>query len=173
MDTQKIGFGGGCHWCTEGIFCSVKGVSRVEQGWISAIPPDDQFSEAVIVHYWPQQVQLQHLVRIHLSTHSAYSDHALRAKYRSAVYTFDQCQHLEVESLLEQESAKSDTPLVTRALTFGTFRPNKDRYLDYFYQDPQRPFCQTQIKPKLEKLVKQFPDDVKSICREIIDKGRE
>ena len=46
---KKIGFGGGCHWCTEAIFQALNGVESVEQGWISSLNPYDTFSEAVIV----------------------------------------------------------------------------------------------------------------------------
>ena len=48
---KKIGFGGGCHWCTEAIFQALNGVESVEQGWISSLNPYDTFSEAVIVHF--------------------------------------------------------------------------------------------------------------------------
>jgi peptide methionine sulfoxide reductase MsrA len=29
---SKIGLGGGCHWCTEGVFESLIGVTKVNQG---------------------------------------------------------------------------------------------------------------------------------------------
>jgi peptide-methionine (S)-S-oxide reductase len=32
MKIDKIGFGGGCHWCTEAVFQSINGVIKVEQG---------------------------------------------------------------------------------------------------------------------------------------------
>ncbi|MCG8307665.1 MAG: peptide-methionine (S)-S-oxide reductase [Cytophagales bacterium] len=31
-----ISFGGGCHWCTEGIFQSLKGVRHADQEWIGS-----------------------------------------------------------------------------------------------------------------------------------------
>lgn len=36
MNIQKIGLGGSCNWCTEAIFRSLKGVTKVKQGWISS-----------------------------------------------------------------------------------------------------------------------------------------
>ena len=42
---SKIGFGGGCHWCTEAVFQSLKGVAKVEQGWIASFDEYNSFSE--------------------------------------------------------------------------------------------------------------------------------
>src|SRR3954451_12716902 len=86
---NKIGFGGGCHWCTEAVFLSLKGVEQVEQGWIASQPPYDAFSEAVVVTYDPLVITLTDLITIHLHTHASTSNHSMRQKYRSAVYWFD------------------------------------------------------------------------------------
>ena len=53
MSAQKIGFGGGCHWCTEAVFQSLRGVTEVEQGFIKSHAPHDRYSEAVVVTYHP------------------------------------------------------------------------------------------------------------------------
>ena len=37
--TKQLGFGGGCHWCTEVIFDHLVGDSNVQQGWIKSSPP--------------------------------------------------------------------------------------------------------------------------------------
>jgi len=47
----RIGFGGGCHWCTEAIFESLRGVQRVQQGFACSHPPAEQYSEAVLVDF--------------------------------------------------------------------------------------------------------------------------
>ena len=58
---DKIGLGGGCHWCTEAVFQSLKGVHLVEQGYIASEGIAASFSEAVIVHYNPDTVSYTHL----------------------------------------------------------------------------------------------------------------
>lgn len=35
QNLYKVGFGGGCHWCTEAVFMSLRGVTKVAQGFIS------------------------------------------------------------------------------------------------------------------------------------------
>ena len=64
---KKIGFGGGCHWCTEAVFQSVEGVENVEQGYIASEGDASEFSEAVIVHYHSKKAFLERLIKIHLA----------------------------------------------------------------------------------------------------------
>ena len=87
MIIDSIGLGGGCHWCTEAVFLNLKGVVRVEQGWISASGAVE-FSEAVLVHFNPEKISIKDLIAVHLHTHKSTSSHSMRSKYRSAVYTF-------------------------------------------------------------------------------------
>ena len=87
-DTAKIAFGGGCHWCTEAVFQQLKGVIRVEQGFVASVNEYQSFSEAVIVHFNPSIIPLKILVEIHLYTHKSTSNHSMRSKYRSAIYYF-------------------------------------------------------------------------------------
>ncbi len=154
---QKIGLGGGCHWCTEAIFQSLRGVDLVEQGWIGAADIGESTpSEAVIVHFDPTLISLEVLIGIHLHTHNATSNHTFRAKYRSAVYSFNEAQHSEAASILRQKQSLFDKPLVTGVYRFATFRRNLPQYLNYYRRDPQKLFCQTRITPKLKILMKQY-----------------
>jgi len=88
----KIGFGGGCHWCTEAVFQALNGVQKVEQGFIRSDPPQDSFSEAVIVTFDSKILSLETLIEVHLRTHASTSSHKMRGKYRSAIYIFDNQQ---------------------------------------------------------------------------------
>ena len=93
--TVRIGLGGGCHWCTEAVFQALAGVQRVEQGYIRAQPPADQESEGVILHFDPARIPLAVLIEVHLLTHASTANHALRHRYRSAIYSFDEVQAAE------------------------------------------------------------------------------
>ena len=150
----KIGFGGGCHWCTEAVFQAVAGVRRVEQGFIASQPPHARYCEAVIVHYDPARITLQALVRAHLHTHASTAAHGMRHKYRSAIYTFDTAQATGARQALARLQAEFDTPLVTRVLAFADFQASDSSYRDYYARGPERPFCRTYIRPKLDRLAR-------------------
>lgn len=153
---EKIGMGGGCHWCTEAVFEALVGVHRVEQGFVSSTGNDGAFSEAVIVHYDPTVISLKVLIEIHLHTHKSTSNHSMRTKYRSAVYSFSKDQHEEAESSLRELQPKFEEKLITKVCPFNIFKPSPQQFRNYYSSNPKRPFCQTYIAPKLSLLLQQF-----------------
>ncbi|MBJ7882170.1 peptide-methionine (S)-S-oxide reductase [Gelidibacter salicanalis] len=156
----KIGFGGGCHWCTEAVFQSVKGVEKVEQGYVTSTKSNSGFSEAVIVHFNIKCVTLTTLIEIHLFTHKSKSDHSMRGKYRSAIYTFNNTQHEDVVQLLKGFQIEQDQKFITQVLLFQFFEPSRDDITNYYYKNPKKPFCETYINPKLKVLLQQFSEHV-------------
>ena len=159
---QKIGFGGGCHWCTEAIFQQIPEVDKVEQGWIKSKWPNDLFSEAVIVYFCDTKVSLEFLLRVHLGTHSSTSTHSMRKKYRSAVYYFNRGDNLKLNKLMRQLMIESRASYITQILPFSDFKLNKEKYLNYYDKNPKAPFCETYIVPKLRLLRSNFGLDIKS-----------
>lgn len=156
--TSKIGFGGGCHWCTEAVFSVLEGVEKVEQGWIKSTKPNDTFSEAVIVHFNTNKLNLATLLKIHLETHSSTSNHSMRQKYRSAVYYFNASEKEQLQSILEAYSLKDKKGYITQVLPFVDFKENREKHLQYFKKNKDGPFCKTYISPKIDHLKKEFPN---------------
>ncbi|MEO0983492.1 MAG: peptide-methionine (S)-S-oxide reductase [Pseudomonadota bacterium] len=159
---EKIGFGGGCHWCTEAVFQAVEGVLRVDQGWIAAEPPNDRLSEAVIAHFDPALTDIDTLIDVHTRTHASAADHSMRAKYRSAVYCFSPEQRRRADAALSRIGAETGRPLITKSLMFLRFKPSDKRYANYYETHADRPFSRTYIEPKLQRLRDERPDAVKA-----------
>lgn len=154
----KIGFGGGCHWCTEGVFAVLRGIEKVDQGWISSTPPYNTFSEAVIVHYNPSKINLDVLIQIHLETHQSASNHSMRNKYRSAIYTFG--DEATVNEAFEKVKQKPGTNYITQVLPFADFKPSLEIHRNYYMSNPEKPFCKTYIDPKIRMLMKEHAEQV-------------
>jgi peptide-methionine (S)-S-oxide reductase len=153
---SKVGLGGGCHWCTEGVFTSLIGITKVNQGWIASNGKHSSLSEAIEVYFDPAVISLSDLIEIHLHTHASTSDHSMRGKYRSAIYTFDNIQFKQALHILNVLRADFDKAVITQVYAFESFKPNKVELTDYFYSDHNRPFCQTYIQPKLRLLTARF-----------------
>lgn len=155
---NKIGLGGGCHWCTEAIFQQVPGVRKVEQGWIGSIAPHEHKSEGVIVTF-DDSISLETLIHIHLQTHSSTCEHAFRKKYRSAIYYLDEETHQRSEEYL---AALESNRLITQVLPLVRFEANQEKYLDYYAKNPDAPFCQRYITPKIE-VVRKLVEERKAL----------
>ena len=160
LELKKIGFGGGCHWCTEAVFQSLNGVFKVEQGFIASTGGNSTFSEAVIVHFNPNTIPLRLLIEIHLRTHKSTVNHQMRSKYRSAIYVFSEVQFDEVKPMLQSMQKEFDNNLITAILSFHEFKPSGSQFANYYYNNPGKPFCKNHIDPKLRILMKQFSNQL-------------
>ena len=157
---SKIALGGGCHWCTEAVFQSLLGVIKVEQGYVASIGDNSSFSEAVIVYFNSDEISVITLIEIHLHTHQSTSNHSMRNKYRSAVYTFSEVQKQEVEQIIATFQKLSEKKLITQVFPFQTFKASRDEITNYYYNNPKKPFCESFINPKLKLLLNQFSSAV-------------
>lgn len=153
---KTTGLGGGCHWCTEAVFASLKGIYGVKQGWIAAKPPQDSFSEAVIVTYDPAVITLRDLIEIHLHTHASASDHSMRKKYRSAIYVFNDEDRESAQQAIKELQTGFEQSIITQVLFFSDFKPSLPEHLNYYYSGPEKPFCTLYINPKLKWLKEKF-----------------
>ena len=153
---KKAGFGGGCHWCTEAIFSSLKGVHAVKQGWIASDAENTSFSEGVIVEFDTAVISFDVLIAVHLHTHSSTAQHSMRGKYRSAVYVFSDEDIPLAQAAIKSVQNDFDKPVITKVLRYNDFKLNRDDSLNYYFNDPAKPFCENYINPKLKTLLQRF-----------------
>lgn len=153
---DKIALGGGCHWCTEAVFQSLNGVEKVEQGFVASIDENDTFSEAVIVNFDANIIEFQNLIEIHLHTHKSTSNHSMRTKYRSAIYTFSEVQEEESRRSIEMFQNQFKNKLITKVFPFSKFKASREAIQNYYQKNPNKPFCETFINPKLRFLINKY-----------------
>ncbi|MFK7748959.1 MAG: peptide-methionine (S)-S-oxide reductase [Kordia sp.] len=155
---QKVALGGGCHWCTEAVFQSLKGVQHVAQGWVQSTEENDTFSEAVIVQFDTTLIPLKVLVAIHLRTHKSTVQHSMRKKYRSAIYYYDQAQQEILKNILTAAQSEFKEKIITQVLPFIAFKASREAITNYYYSNPKKPFCEQFINPKLKLLLREFTE---------------
>lgn len=160
-EDSKIAMGGGCHWCTEAVFQALKGVLKVEQGYIASLGTAASFSEGVIVHFDPAEIPLDRLIEIHLHTHKSTSAHSFRDKYRSAIYFFEEEEESRIPEILSQLQKDFEEEIITQVLPFKEFKASRQSIQDYYRSNPDKPFCQRYIAPKLQFLLKHYGKNLK------------
>lgn len=158
----KVGLGGGCHWCTEAVFQALIGVANVQAGWLASIDDPLKFSEGVIVSFAPIEIDLETLIDIHTLTHSSSSNHSMRTKYKSAIYSFNELQLAEVTEILARKNNLLTDKLVVENLNYAGFKPVGENYENYYQNNSEGQFCTRYIEPKLKKILKQHSQFVKT-----------
>lgn len=159
---SQIGLGGSCHWCTEAIFQSIIGITKVKQGWIASDKENDSLSEAILFEFDENIIPLKIIIEIHLNTHSCTSNHSMRLKYRSAIYFFTSKQEKFINLTITDLQSNYKKTIITKILPFKNFKLNIEKQINYYYSNPKRPFCKIRINPKLQILLKKYSSFVNS-----------
>ncbi|MDD1781396.1 peptide-methionine (S)-S-oxide reductase [Enterovibrio sp. ZSDZ35] len=150
-----IAVSGTCYWCMEAVFRALKGVSRVEQGFVKSRGNKD--SEAVFCFVDVCSISLKDVVSVHLATHACTANHSSRKKYPSAIYPVSANDTKLVTAALEDSAKAFDLPVVTEVRPFVAFYPTKRAQQNYFWRQTEKPFCQGTILPKLQALALSHP----------------
>jgi len=108
------------------------------------------------VHFKLDKIDLKTLIEIHLLTHKSTSNHSMRNKYRSAIYYFSHQQKEESFKIIEELQANFNHKIITQVLEFKEFKASSEVFQNYYQTNPNKPFCQNYINPKLKFLLQKF-----------------
>ena len=167
-----IYLGGGCFWCTESVFKNINGVISVTPGYMggdNSNPTYEEVCEGYTNHVEVIKVEYDHSLSLHqilsifFSTHDPTSINRQGAdvgtQYRSAVFcnqderkaVIDFIKNLETKNIFEDK-------IVTEVNDIVPFYEAENYHHDFFKKNPQNPYCQAVINPKLKKLRSNFSD---------------
>lgn len=172
-----IYLGGGCFWCIEAIFRSLKGVVSVESGYMGgqAVNPTYEgvcsgttgHAEVIKIKYDEKEISTSDILEIFFDVHDPTSlnkqGNDVGTQYRSVIFYTEETQKFEAELLIKKlnklfESDKKE--VITELVPASDFYPAEEYHKEYYLKNSQAPYCQLIISPKLEKLQKDFPDKV-------------
>lgn len=162
-------FGGGCFWCTEAVFQSLKGIIAVVPGYAGgniSNPTYEQVStgrtghaEVTRVEFDSAQVSFEDLMTVFFATHNPTTlnrqGNDVGTQYRSVIFYTNEKQKQEAEHYIEKLKAEG-IRIVTDVQPFVDFFPAEDYHQTYYENHKDQPYCQVVIEPKLQKLRTQF-----------------
>jgi len=169
--TETIYLGGGCFWCTEAIFQSLRGVTSVTSGYAGGTIPYPSYeqvcqgetghAEVIKIDFDTEVISLTDLLDVFFELHDPTSIDRQGAdvgsQYRSLViYT------AEMQKEVIQEAKDKIPGAVTEIKPFVNFYPAENYHQNYYSSDPQKPYCQLIISPKLTKLRQKFSPFIKN-----------
>ena len=172
---ERAVLAGGCFWCTEAVFESVKGVTKVVSGYSGGDKATahyemvgsgkTQHAEAIEVTYDPRQISYGQILKIffavaHDPTQVNRQGPDWGPQYRSAIHYVDAEQEKIARAYVKQlEEAKVfSKPIATELAPLKQFYPAEGYHQDFVKNNPYHPYVVVNSTPKVEKLKKEFPE---------------
>jgi peptide-methionine (S)-S-oxide reductase len=163
---DSIVLGGGCFWCLDAAYKLLPGVTHITCGYAGGTARNPTYeqvctettghAEVVKVDYDPAKVSLAQVLAYFWESHDPTQvggqDHDMGAQYRSIILYADAAQKAAAEKSRAEAQAGLSSPITTEIVPLKKFWPAEDYHQDYFEKHPDRAYCTTVIRPKVEKL---------------------
>ena len=164
---EKIILAGGCFWCTEAVFTGVRVVISIVSGFSGGAIKNPAYrevcqgrtghAECIELTYDPKELSLEVILDLFFKTHDPTTlnrqGHDVGTHYRSAIFytTEDQKSTVGAYILALEQNSVYPSPIVTEVAPFDAFYPAEVEHQEYYKNNPNQPYCQFVIKPKLDK----------------------
>lgn len=174
---STVTLGGGCFWCVEAVFDGLRGVEKVESGYMGGHVPNPTYEqvcgkqtghvEVVQVHFDASVVSAQEIFEVFFVTHDPTTmdrqGNDVGPQYRSAIFYHDAQQKADAEAVMARISAENiyPNPIVTKLYPVDTFYVAEAYHQDYFANNKWQPYCMFVVAPKVQKFRKLFVDKLK------------
>jgi len=176
--SETITLAGGCFWCTEAIFKRLRGVETVTPGYSGGTVKNPTYeqvcsgntghAEAIQIKFDPKIITLEKLLYVFFKLHDPTTlnrqgdDHG--TQYRSVIFYHNEKQKQtasDSENKIE-ESGIYKNKIVTEITPFTNFYEAESYHKNYFDNNLTQTYCQVVIDPKIKKLYKLFPENIKN-----------
>lgn len=174
--TQTITLAGGCFWCLEAAYNTIRGVTEVIPGYAGGTQTDPTYeqvssgatghAEVVQVSFDPRIITLEEILEIFWAIHDPSTPNRqggdVGTQYRSMILYEGAEQKKIAEDSIEAVAKLWPNPIVTELVPLEAFYPAEEYHRNYFERNPSQAYCQVVINPKLKHLREQFAAKLKS-----------
>lgn len=174
---EVITLGGGCFWCTEAVFTSLRGVVKVESGYSGGTVANPSYqqvctgttghAEVVQVTFDPAVISLREVLEVFFTTHDPTTLNRqggdTGTQYRSVVFYHTPEQKATAEAVIRELTAANlwRNKVVTELTPFSGFYKAEDYHQEYFANNPGQPYCQVVIAPKVAKFREHYREKLR------------
>lgn len=168
---------GGCFWCLEAAFGELQGVEQVASGYAGGQVPNPTYrevctgktghAEAVRITFDPRVITFGDLLEVFFTIHDPTTLNRQGAdvgtQYRSAIFYETPEQEAAARATIERLDREGiwDAPIVTEVVPFTEFYPADATHHEYYRRNPDQPYCQVVIQPKVAKVRERFRERLK------------
>ena len=171
---QTFVLAGGCFWCLDAVYRTLRGVSDVVSGYTGGATNDPDYdsvctgmtghAEAVAVTFDPQIIPADVILDVFFSLHDPRQlnrqGHDRGTQYRSAMFYSDDAQKAQFATAWDRASEYWDGNLVTEISPLGTWYEAEKYHQDFFAKNPGQGYCMAVAQPKVNKIRQSFAEYV-------------
>jgi len=170
-------FAGGCFWCTEGAFERIDGVIDVISGYSGGSEQYPTYrevankmtshAEAIHIYYDDKIISFEELLEVFFVAHDPTQLNRqgpdVGPQYRSEIFYHNEAQKIASESSINKlnESGKYSSPIVTKVTAYDEFWVAEGYHQNFYELNPYQGYVNAVSRPKVEKVIKEFPDKLK------------
>lgn len=178
MNEEIVILGGGCFWCLEAVFDRLDGVKSVESGYMGGQKDNPTYQqvcsgntghvEVVRVTFDPNELSYRELLDVFFTIHDPTTlnrqGNDVGTQYRSVIFYTSEQQRKTAEQLIAELNAARHwpNPIVTTVEPAKKFFEAEDYHQEYFANNPNQPYCQFVVAPKVKKFQQKFAEKMKS-----------
>ncbi len=168
---------GGCFWCLEAVYDRLDGVTSVESGYMGGEMPNPTYervcdgdtghAEVVQLTYDPEKISFRDLLEVFFVIHDPTTlnrqGNDSGTQYRSAIFYHAPGQKAEAEKIVRElgNDKAFSGPIVTQIVPAGHFYVAERYHQEYFENNPNQPYCQFIVAPKMAKFRQKFAQKLK------------
>lgn len=167
---QQFVLAGGCFWCLDAAYRTLRGVTSVESGYTGGTVADPSYelvcagetghAEAVRVTFddevLPVDVVLDAFFTMHDPTQLDRQGADVGTQYRSAMFPADDAQRELFEQARTRAQEWWDDEIITTMEPFGAFYLAEEHHQDFFRKNPFQGYCLAVAAPKAQKVRQRF-----------------
>ncbi|MBK9254292.1 MAG: peptide-methionine (S)-S-oxide reductase MsrA [Saprospiraceae bacterium] len=175
-ENQSIAtFAGGCFWCTETIFESIKGVTEVISGYSGGDEENPTYenvgggktshAEAFQVYYDPSIISFNDLVRVFFASidptivNGQGPDRG--AQYRTIAFYNNEEEKAIIDSKIAEVAKEYSKPIATQVVAFRKFWEAEEYHQDFVKRNPNHGYVRAESIPRRERTLAKVQDLVK------------
>lgn len=172
---ETITLAGGCFWCTEAVFASLKGVEKVTPGYSGGKVENPGYyqvatgvtghAESVQIVFDPKIISLETLLEVFFKLHNPTELNKQGAdvgtQYRSAIFYGNNEQLETAKNVLNSAQKNYKDQIVTEITPYKNFYPAEEAHREYYFKNKGNVYCTLVIDPKINELRRDFAGYVK------------
>src|SRR3989338_3543119 len=176
---QRVAFAGGCFWCVEAVLKRLRGVVSLTSGYAGGRTENPTYYdvvdgntghvEAVELIFDSQIVSFDILLSVFFAFHDPTTldrqGNDVGAQYRSMIFYTTEGQKVEAENFIKklEKERVFVNKILTEVKALDKFFKAEEYHQNYYETNPNQPYCQLTIDPKIAKLRAKFSHLLKDV----------